>query len=654
MLGRQNMKLSTVLDQIDMGSIALPEFQRGYVWNRNQVRKLMRSMYQGYPVGSLLIWETETENADARGDAPLAKGTVKLLLDGQQRITSLYGIVRGKPPRFFEGNAQAFSGLWFNLELEDFEFYAPIKMRDDPLWIDVSELMQKGTGDYIQRIVQTPELQHNVSLYLDRINSVNNIKERDFHVEVVTGHDKTVDTVVDIFNEVNSGGTKLSKGDLALAKICAPWPEARSEMNRRLDKWKQAGFNFKLDWFLRCINTILTGEAFFSYLEDVSTRDFQRGLQRAEDLIDDLLNLISGRIGLDHDRVLGSRYSFPLMVRYLDQRYGNLSNHHERDKLLYWYIHTFLWGRYAGSTESYLNKDLGLIEENEGALDRLIQELRQQRGDLRVQSQDFRGWGKGSRFYPVMYMLTRVHNALDWETSLPLTSHLLGRLSSLQVHHIFPKARLYEYGYSKAEVNAIANFTFLTQDTNLIVSDRDPAEYLRTFADKNPEVIESHWIPMDENLWRIENYHNFLEARQELLAEAANGFLDGLLSGSRTSDEFLGSVFESDSVSTQGSVDSEQEEKILLDALLWVEEQGLAEGEYQYELVDEETGEPLAILDLAWPKGLQENYSQPIAILIDEPDSVGDLAVQAGFTYFTSIESFKEHVESKVLDFELI
>jgi len=647
------MKLSTVLDQIDMGSIALPEFQRGYVWNRNQVRKLMRSMYQGYPVGSLLIWETETENADARGDGPLAKGTVKLLLDGQQRITSLYGIVRGTPPRFFEGNAKAFTGLWFNLEQEDFEFYAPIKMRDDPLWIDVTALMQEGTGNYIQKIVQNPELQGNLSVYLNRLNLVSNIKERDFHVEIVTGQDKTVDTVVDIFNEVNSGGTKLSKGDLALAKICAPWPEARSEMNARLAKWERAGFNFKLDWFLRCINTILTGEAFFSYLDGVSTRAFQDGLQRAEDLIDDLLNLISGRLGLDHDRVLGSRYSFPLMVRYLDQRGGYLSNHQERDKLLYWYIHTFLWGRYAGETESRLNRDLSSIEANEGALDRLIQELRQQRGDLNIQPQDFRGWGMGSRFYPVMYMLTRVHNALDWESGVPLTSHMLGRLSSLQVHHIFPKALLYQYGYSKAEVNAIANFTFLTQDTNLRVSDRDPSEYLEAFASKNNGVIQSHWIPMERDLWKIENYHDFLEARQELLAEAANTFLDGLLAGTRAEDEIVGSVLDRDIVPVPGGIDSESEQQMLLDALLWVEGQGLAEGEYQYELVDEETGEPLAILDLAWPKGLQENYGQPIAILIDEADSVRDRAVQAGYMYFTSMEEFKNHVAFNVLGFEL-
>ena len=71
------MKISTILDQIDLGSIALPEFQRGYVWNRDQVRGLMDSLYRKHPVGSLLVWVTRTESADSRGDSPLPPGSVK-------------------------------------------------------------------------------------------------------------------------------------------------------------------------------------------------------------------------------------------------------------------------------------------------------------------------------------------------------------------------------------------------------------------------------------------------------------------------------------------------------------------------------------------------------------------------------------------------
>jgi Protein of unknown function DUF262 len=272
------VQVQTILDQIDLGSMALPEFQRGYVWNREQVRGLMQSLYRRYPVGSLLVWVTKTESADPRGGASLTPGSVRLLVDGQQRITSLYGIVRGQPPLFFEGNKAAFTGLYFNLEDEVFEFYAPLKMRDNPVWIDVTQLMHEGIAEAMKRVLASPDVDGKATEYINRLNAVHGVQQVDFHIEEVVGEDKTVDVVVDIFNRVNSGGTKLSKGDLALAKICAEWPEARREMNLRLDKWGNAGFHFRLEWLLRNVNTIVTGEALFSALEDVEAAEFREGL----------------------------------------------------------------------------------------------------------------------------------------------------------------------------------------------------------------------------------------------------------------------------------------------------------------------------------------------------------------------------------------
>jgi hypothetical protein len=643
------VKIQTILDQIDLGSVALPEFQRGYVWNRDQVRSLMDSLYRKHPVGSLLVWVTKTEASTSRGDGPLAPGSVKLLLDGQQRITSLYGIMRGKPPQYFDGNAQAFTGLYFNLEDETFEFYGPLKMKDNPLWINVTDLMQVGVGGAIPRLLSLPEVQPQLQVYFNRLNAIDIIKDIDLHIEEVTGDDKTVDVVVDIFNRVNSGGTKLSKGDLALAKICAQWPEARQEMKARLDQWARAGFHFRLEWLLRTINTVLTGEALFSALKDVDTVTFQQGLQQAEKAIDTLLNLIAGRLGLDHDRVLGGVYAFPLMARYLMQRGGHLADYRERDKLLYWYIHTFLWGRYTGSTESVLNQDLAVIEAPDGALDRLINQLRQNRGDLRLSANDFMGWSLGARFYPLLYMLTRVSHAQDWETSVELSNSLLGRLNRLQVHHIFPKALLYQHGYSKADVNAIANLTFLTQDTNLRVSDRDPAEYLEAFARKHPGAVASHWIPMERDLWRVENYHTFLAARRELLAEAANIFLDSLLAGVVPESTTSPSGLEQRVVVVSGGVESEEEEQLIQACNAWVVQHGLPEGEYLYELTDALTGEPLAALDLAWPSGLQEGYSQPVALLIDESQETEEAANRAGYRYFTDVHAFRAYVQQEIL-----
>jgi len=643
------MKISTILDQIDLGSMALPEFQRGYVWNREQVRGLMDSLYRKHPVGSLLVWVTKTETAVARGDSALAPGSVKLLLDGQQRITSLYGIIRGMPPQFFDGNEQTFTGLHFNLDDETFEFYTQQKMQNNPLWVNVTELMRIGAGEAIQRVITNPDLQPRLTHYINHLSAIDAIKQVDLHIEEVTGEDKTVDVMVEIFNRVNSGGTKLSKGDLALARICAAWPEARGEMKARLEKWATAGFYFKLEWLLRNINTILTGEALFSALRDVDTPTFQSGLRQAEKSIDRLLNLVSTRLGLDHDRVLGGRYAFPLLSRYFAELDGQVPDFRERDKLLYWYVHTFLWGRYAGSTESVLNQDLAMVEERDGALDRLIDALRRIRGSLRLEANDFVGWSQGARFYPLLYMLTRTCKSQDWDTGVELSSHLLGNLSQLQLHHIFPKALLYTHGYPRSEVNALANFTFLTQETNLIVSDRDPKEYLEEFATKHPGAVESHWIPMDRSLWRVENYRSFLAARRELLAEAADRFLDSLLAGAVPEAEIVSVDTKMTAVVVPGAVAGEEEERALQQCNEWVVRQNLPEGEYMYELADPETGEPLALFDLAWPDGLQAGYSQPVALLLDESEETQEIANQNGYRYFTDVQAFRDYVEREIL-----
>ena len=670
------MKVSQILDFIDNGLIALPEFQRGYVWSREQVRGFMDSLYRGHPVGGLLVWATQSDQADARGEEALPPGVVKLLLDGQQRITTLYGVIRGRPPRFFDGNAKAFLDLYFHLEDEVFEFYGPVKMGQDPRWISVTDLMQKGVGEFFKYVHERPQLVERLPVYMERMNALASIKDRDFHVDEITDPSMTVDVVVEDFNRVNSGGTKLSKGDLALAKICAGWPQAREEMQARLEKWRRQGYHFRLDLLLRTINAVVTGEAFFSALRDVSTADFREGLQRAERHIDTILNLVSSRLGLDHDRVLKGRYSLPLLARYLEVTGGKLDDHVERDRLLYWYVHAMLWGRYAGSSETALNQDLAAVEDPDGAMDRLIGLLRQQRGELRLRAADFLGFSRGARFYPLLYMLTRVYGSKDWGSGIELRRGLLGGLSGLQLHHIFPKAKLYEAGYGRHEVNALANFSFLTQETNLAIRDRDPAEYLPEVAERFPGALESHWIPMDPELWRIERYPEFLEARRELLARAGNAFLDDLLHGVEPAvslpDEeapaAAGAAHVASGVSAPpaeeatapagteeaipGSIDSDEELELLESLNRWVAEVGFAEGELEYELVDEESGAPLAVLDLAWPEGLQPGLSEPVAVLLDEPPETEERANHAGFRFFSDPEAFRGYVTKRLLGVE--
>ncbi len=648
------MKISTILDHIDSGHMALPEFQRGYVWNSDQVRKLFTSLYLRRPVGGLLVWATESKTATHRGDGVLAAGVVKLLLDGQQRMTSLYGVVRGKPPKFFDGNAKAFTGLRFHLDAQTFEFYQPVKMKDDPLWIDVTELMKKGTvglGEFVTRLAAQPALAAKVGDYVGRLSGLLGITDVDLHVEEVTGADKTLDVVVDIFNQVNSGGTKLSKGDLALAKICADWPEARDTMKAKLKEWAKADYHFNLDWLLRSLNTALTGEAKFQFLHEKSAEEIQDGLKRATKHVDTSLNLISGRLGLDHDQVFFGRFGVPVMVRYLDRRSGPM-NEKERDKLLFWFVQAGMWGRFSGSTESFIDQDLAALEGEDGGLDKLLEQLRLWHGGLRAEPGHFTGWSLGARFYPVLYLLTRMGEARDWGTGLPLKSSLLGKMSRLEVHHIFPKAQLYKRKFKRPEVNALANFCFLTKDTNLVITDRLPEEYFPAIEAAHPGALASQWIPTDPALWKIENFRQFLEARKALLAAELNRRMVDLLHGDTR--WLAGPSAVIPVVAAPGGGIASEEEEEQLEALNdWIEAQGLPRGVLAYDFADSATGEQRAVFDLAWTNGVQEELSQPVAVLLNESTETIGIASQAGYRCFTSIEEFRRYVESEILVREL-
>lgn len=646
------MRISTVLDQIENGQMALPEFQRGYVWNRDQVRGLVRSLYKRYPVGSLLAWNTDSSQANARGvDLGNAGQQVKMLLDGQQRMTSLYGIIKGKPPAFFDGNRNAFIGLYFNVETEEFSFFMPGKMQGNPLWIDVTRLMQEGPDPFLQAILTDNPDVSLISRYSTRLNRLRDIREIDVHIEDVSGEEMTLDVVVDIFNRVNSGGRTLSKGDLALAKICSVEPEARVRMRQALDDWNKVGFSFKLDWLLRNVTTIATGDARFSALHDLEAATFDDALKRAIDKVNYLLDLLGARLGLDHNQVLTGHYGFPVLTRFLDDIGHHVNKPEVQDKVLFWYVQAAIWGRYSGSTESVMARDLNILlnAKPRDGMDALIRELKLWRGNLRIRPEHFTGWSRGNRFYFILYMLTRVGEAKDWGLGIPLRKGMLGKNTSLEVHHIFPKDYLKQNGYDdRKAINALANFCFLTKNTNLQISNRAPEDYFQEVAENQPGALESQWIPMDPVLWKAENYMDFLAERQRLLAEAANDFLGSLYPLGEDEERGRYDVLEIGNSVPGGIADEDEEAEV--DALNdWMTKKELPPGEKEYELCDPETDELLAVLDLAWPEGLQEGLSEPVALALSEGEAVLKAAVGQGYQVFDNPEDLRVYAARAAL-----
>jgi len=620
-------KLSAILDQVDAGTVLLPEFQRGYVWNRDQVRGLMRSLYKGYPVGALLVWETDVAGQAVRG-AVAAGGTRSLLLDGQQRVTTLYGVVRGTPPAFFEGDPQAFHNLRFNVETEAFEFYGPVKMKDDPLWVDVTALFTGGPSAVASGLNGHPGFFD----FVDRLHRLRNVLDRDVHIESITGADKTVDVVVDIFNRVNSGGTKLSRGDLALARICSDWPQARPMMRAHLDWWRvRRGLQFQPDWLLRNVNAVATGRAPFSALENVSAEEFRDALGKAVHNVDHLVDLIASTLGLDHDRVLMGRNALPVLGRLLLKSNGRFADATEAGRALYWYVHAAVRGRFAGSTETFLAKDLETVDRH--GIDGVIDSLRRAcNGRLTIDAQDFEGAGRGSRSYPLLYLLARTGGARDLVTGRPLGTDS----GAVEVCEIFPRAVLAEAGYTRAEINAVANYALVAPALSAALSRCDPAQFL---AAVDPAVRASQWIPDGE--WRVADYPQFLAARRELLAAEANAFLGALSTRGlppRLAPVTLIPEDESGDDVRVAQVDALVEDVIRM---------GLACPTLDVEVPDPETGAVLAVAQAFWADGLQAGQGAPVVLELDPGSADRSRFAELGYEVFDSVDALRRFVQRR-------
>lgn len=645
-------KISTILDQIDSEDMTLPMFQRGYVWKKDQVKQLFDSLYKRHPVGGLLVWDTDAKKAIRQGKKRAVKGNIKFILDGQQRITSLYGVFRGKPPKFFDtdGKEKEFTGLYFNIKTEEFDFYQAKKMNDNPFWVDITSLVaggDKGITEILQQIPEGQEKDENLYNYIRRLEKIREIENVDLHVEMITDKEITLDIIVEIFNRINSRGTKLSAGDLALAKVCVKWPEAREKMKEKLYEWSKKGYNFKIDFLLRCVNTVLNSKSNFKHLDDVNSIDIQNGLERTSKHIDTCLNMISGRLGLDCQKVLDGHHSgIPVMVNYIEKT-SNQLDVKRRDKLLFWFAQAGMWGRYAGPTETNIDQDISALSKSDYDVGSLLKGLQLWYGSLRVKSGHL--VGRNTRFYRIFYMLTRMSEARDWGTGLPLKADLLGKTSSLEYHHIFPQSQLRKHSYDKEHVNGLANLCFLTKATNLKISNRLPKDYFIEIEKSHPGALESQWIPENRKLWEIENFLQFLEVRRDLIAQEINNCFKMLL---HEDVHWLSDIKEENStsaVSTDDDNADETEEQEIEKLNDWMEKQGLPRGEVSFDFANPADGSHMAVFDLAWPDGLQTSLTEPVAVMLDADANVIALASRSGFRCFTAISDLRDHIKTDIL-----
>lgn len=154
------MKISTLLEKIDEHHLFVPAFQREYVWKREDAKQLLDSLIKSYPTGTMLTWETN-KPPELKGGYKYdeKQGAVRILLDGQQRATTLYMLIRGEIPPYYtpaeiENDTR---GLYVNVETLELEYYSKQKMETEPRWRNITDIFQRKvrTRDIIRHLEES-------------------------------------------------------------------------------------------------------------------------------------------------------------------------------------------------------------------------------------------------------------------------------------------------------------------------------------------------------------------------------------------------------------------------------------------------------------------------------------------------------------------
>jgi hypothetical protein len=568
---RVDYDLSGLLHYLDIGDIGLPDIQRPFVWKNAKVRDLFDSMYRGFPVGYLLLWE----NAQANGAKQIGIGgkahpvPSRLIVDGQQRLTSLYAVFRGRAV-LDDDYSERVIEIAFRPRDGHFEV-ADAAIRKDPEWIaNISELWTSGKSSYQMvkgfltslkaKVPVSDEEEEQVSHNLDRLFDLQ--KYPFTALEIASSVDE--EQVADIFVRINSEGVKLNQADFILTLLSVFWDEGRAALESfcrasRRPPGSGSGaspFNHFIepdpDQLLRVSVALGFGRGRLKSVyrvlrgKDLETDNFsveQRDKQFAvlKEAQANVLNLkhwhqfLSALVGagfrgaemVSSQNALLYAYAFYLIGRLRCQ----VPEHQLQRLIGRWFFFSTLTGRYTNSPESVMDGDLNRIgaltdaatfatvleEAMASALtnDYWTISLPAALESSAARSPElFAFYAAQNRLSaPVLFSHKKVNDLLD--PALRATKKALER------HHLFPRAWLEAQGESDIKViNQIANFALLEWPENIAISDAPPSDYVpklrgRFLPDDWQRMHELHALP--EN-WESMAYPDFLAARRRLMA----------------------------------------------------------------------------------------------------------------------------------------
>gem|GEM_PF-159797 len=538
--GDPRLKISTILDKIDEKQLFVPAFQREYVWKRDDAKELIDSLVKEYPTGTLLLWETASPpelKGPHKYDAK--QGAVRLILDGQQRATTLYMLIKGELPPYYTAAdiTNDTRGLYVNLETRELAYFQKMRMGNNPLWQNITDVFQgkvdafnisdkltaagKESGTEVLRLLNA------------NINAVRQIREREFPEQTIPVK-ATIREAIDIFYKVNASGVALTEAELALAQISGYWPQARDLFKAKLADLEANGFVLKLDWLMYVLlGCLYHGGSEMRRLHDMSNRDALQAAWKLLDtqVLDYVVNLLRNDAYVDHTAEINSIYALVPILVYCHDKGGQHLTRIESRKVIKWFYYSQIRTRYTSQLPQKLDRDLRALTESDEPFDDLLQVIAEEEGHLRIEPYEFEGRAIQHPLFSMVRWFVKSRGAVCFTTGMTLRQNM-GKRYQLELDHIFPYSKLKRAGFgieNRVKYSLAQEFTnraILTQIANRAKSNTDAAEYLAGVEARFPGALELQCVPPDPELWPIESYEEFLKTRRALLAEHLNVFLD--------------------------------------------------------------------------------------------------------------------------------
>ncbi|MEL4305349.1 GmrSD restriction endonuclease domain-containing protein [Methanococcoides sp. LMO-2] len=510
-------RIANLVNRIGSGDIKVPKFQRGFIWDKSQIIHLLESIYQGYPIGSVLFWLSEEQMKSEKeiGDFALPitpdKYPRNYILDGQQRLTSIYGVLKWDKP-----DVENKLNVYFDLQKKKFSHYTG---KESSIHVPMSILFDTSNSLSFRYMLS----EHSNSEELLKQFDILYETFREYLIPVVTIKEKTVESVCPIFERINSTGTQLDVFDLMVA---ATW-DNDFDLNDRIDEIQSSTSlknfdNIKKSTYLKMMSAIAgngikrSGIFKLRSMDTVELQDLtiktKIAIERAVDFLSTDLNIPSDAFLPYEDQLIIFTYFFS-KVKYPSQI--------QLESLRKWFWQTGFSEHFRGAAEGTAQKHISSIDSLiDGDNTSLHVRVSLVENDLLK-----RQFIKNSAFCKTLVLMFITKDPRNITNGEKIDSRIaLSFYNKKEFHHIFPQDFLKEMGLSREKINNLCNICLLSSSQNKFVSNDAPSEYLsESIVNLNSDaeqIFKSNLIPIDESAgWRTDDYDVFLNQRAGLIIQ---------------------------------------------------------------------------------------------------------------------------------------